>query len=36
MTSNFHKATEEEDQHHGGIMKQLNDVISGKMDPSDL
>lgn len=36
MTTNFHKATQEEDNHHAGIMNELNDVISGKMDPKDL
>jgi len=36
MTTNFHKATEEEDLHNGSTMKELNDVISGKLDPSEL
>jgi len=36
MSTNFHKATAEEDEHNGNTMKELNDVISGKLDPSEL
>jgi len=36
MVNNFHNATQEDETVHKSLMNKLNDVISGKMEPTDL